>query len=114
MDPEVAKRLDALGEKLGVTVEYLWGAAVRFTQAQGWAYSAAFVALIVVCVVVALKAIPRAGRAFREDDVVQIPLTFLSIGALGGGIAGLFGIVSNLTAALAPEGATLLRLLGKS
>ena len=113
MDPEIVKRLDALGEKLGATGQYLWEALVRGCFASGAAWAACFFLLAVIAGKIALDAKkvlkpldPRSIAPMSSSQFVLLIATAATIGFT-------LGSFSNLVDALAPERAAIKIIFGK-
>lgn len=113
MDPEIVKRLDALGEKLGATGEYLWQALVRGCFASGAAWAACFFLLAIISVKIAMDAKkvlkPVDPRSIALVSASQLVLSIATIAAIGFTLASF----ANLVDALAPERAAIKIIFGK-
>lgn len=111
MDPELLKRLDAIGAKLETTGAALWRSAVAHTQAT------AIGSMLVAAVTIAALAI-YARWILRDEDRKDelanghpgygIPLALLAMAAFAATIIACC-YVADL---IAPEGATLKALIG--
>ena len=113
MDPEIVKRLDALGEKLGATGQYLWDALVRGCFASGAAWAACFFLLAAISGKIALGAKkvlkPLDPRSIALMSSSQLVLMISTIAAVGFTLASF----ANLVDALAPERAAIKIIFGK-
>ena len=119
MDPEILKRIDSLGEKLGVAGKYLWEALVRGCFAAGLMWGIALLIIAVVSARIVFIAFCR-GRDYRigkthiewSDDgqvgwyAVAVCAFLLSLGTL-------LGAFSNFIDAVAPDRAAIKIIFGK-
>ena len=111
MDPEVLKRLDALGAKLEVTGRYLWEAAVRREVAEGISAVVAAVFAVITFALYArwLRKDKNRLDAFADGHIgYGFPIVFLAIGVVVAVVVAI-AFIPNL---VAPEGSALKTLIG--
>lgn len=113
LSQEVLARIDALAQKFGVTVEYLWPKAVEYTKID----AASTLSLWVLGLPIMLYLLSRTLRIKNEDfdkrpiyTIIIIITTFFSFVAIIAGIGDIQQAIGNF---FAPEGAILFYLLGK-
>lgn len=107
MDPEIASRLDALSQKLGVAVDYLWPALVRLQVVNG-IISAGFLILTVATAWISFKKNRKVVPDSAEDVVTAAIFLVSSILSVLALVGFLFFGVQNL---VVPEAMALKDLL---
>ena len=112
MDPEIVKRLDALGEKLGATGEYLWNALVRGCFAAGLMYGCAFIVAAVLGLCGSAYAKKEQAKVKPGSDLQDF-LRFAAVVLLIASVGCVFGSCSYFVDAIAPERAAIKIIFGK-
>jgi hypothetical protein len=85
MNEEILKRLDALGAKLGVTAQYLWGVLIKQARVEMWTDTA----IVCVALVAAGASAWMVRWAHKEDtsDSEAIVIVGSIVGLVASGIA---------------------------
>lgn len=111
MDPEIVKRLDALGEKLGATGQYLWDALVRGCFAAGIVWGIALVVLSVVLgyVNVLFRRKLSSEKGSPDEEVFLVGFVISALAC----VVCFLGGMHHLVDAIAPERAAIKIIFGK-
>lgn len=108
---EAVSTLQQLAEKLGIPITQLWPEAVRYVVADA-------IAGLLFSIVMPLTVILLARWAWKQlEDAEETDKTMgrgsLAIVVLVVMVIGIHGIFTDVRTLLSPEGATVMRILGR-
>ena len=115
MDPELLKRIDTLGEKLGATGAYLWEKLVHGEVVVSTIFAVGLGIMAAVVAAIAAFAHRRAVtyQPRNSYDDAGVGWRVVSFVGLLGAIGLFMGCMWNASNALAPERAVIQSLFGK-